>query len=404
MCRGATAGIPQSPVQEDILKTGDIEGLRGSVWGAFAMTSDGDTLLNINGGVRMLPASNMKLVTTGAALRTLGPGYRFGTRLACKGEIVDSTLVGNLFIVGGGDPSLCDRYKLTGDSLATFAAWKNILLKNGINSIQGGVVSDSRFFDGEDIIGDWNIEDICTDYSAGASGLSIADNKSCSADDAPLHCASEFTFYLRQNGIPVSRSESVGTFIPVDSMKVLGGTESVDLATLIKVTNHESENMYAEALFRQVGKVVGGSSSYDTSRKALCAVLDSMGICSSGVRITDGSGLARNNLLTPEFIVAFLMRMSGETDFGVYLNSLPGPGSGTMKYRLSGQPTPLRSRIFMKSGTMTGVRCFSGYILPSVGNSGKMIAFSIMFNNFVVSGSTLAPVIDEMIVRLAAEN
>ena len=90
------------------------------------MTSDGDTLLNINGGVRMLPASNMKLVTTGAALRTLGPGYRFGTRLACKGEIVDSTLVGNLFIVGGGDPSLCDRYKLTGDSLATFAAWKNI--------------------------------------------------------------------------------------------------------------------------------------------------------------------------------------------------------------------------------------------------------------------------------------
>lgn len=401
---GATAGIPQYPAQEDILKMGEREGISGSVWGAFAVTSDGDTLVDVGRRTRMIPASNLKLITTGAALRTLDPDFRFVTRLACKGEIVDSTLVGDLFIVGGGDPSLCGRYSQTGDSLATFAAWREALLLNGINSIQGGVVADDRYFDGEDIIGGWNIEDICPDYSAGASGLNIADNKACSADDAPLHCASEFTFYLRQNGIPVARSESEGTFVPVDSMKVLGETESVTLADLIGVANHESENIYAEALFRQMGKTVSGSASYKTSRKAMSAVLDSMGISTAGVRITDGSGLARNNLLTPEFIVDFLMKMSGDEDFGVYLNSLPEPGEGTMKNRLSDQPASLRSRVFMKSGTMKGVRCFSGYILPSNADSGKMIAFSLMFNNFVVPSSALAPVIDEMIVRLAAEN
>ena len=401
---GATAGIPQYPAQEDILKAGSTEGLSGSVWGAFALTSDGDTLVNVNGGTRMLPASNMKLVTTAAALHSLGPEYRFVTRLACRGEIADSTLVGDLFIVGGGDPSLCDRYSQTGDSLATFAAWRDILLKNGINSIQGGVVADSRHFDGDDILGEWSIEDICTDYSAGAAGLSIADNIPRCADDAPLHCASEFTFYLRQNGIPVSRTESAGTFIPVDSMKVLGETVSADLATLAGVTNHESENVYAEALFRQMGKTFAGSASYEASRNAMCAFLDSMGIDIAGIRIADSSGLSRKNLLTPRFIADLLMTMSRDGNFGVYLGSLPSPGVGTMKSRLDGQPSSLRSRIFMKSGTMTGVRCFSGYILPSVADSGKMIAFSIMFNNFVVPSSALAPVIDEMIVRLAAEN
>ena len=404
LSRGATAAIPAYPAQDDILAIGNVEGLRGSVWGAFAITSDGDTLVNVNGGVRMLPASNMKLVTTGAALCRLGPDFRFSTRLACSGEMVDSTLVGDVFIVGGGDPSLCDHYRQTGDSLETFISWREMLLRRGIRSVNGRIVADNRYFDGDDILGDWSIEDICTDYSSGASGLSIADNLSCDAEQAPFHCASEFSFYLNMNGIPVSGSPSAGTFFPVDSMEVLGVTESVSLATLIDVANHESENIYAEALFRQMGKAVSGSSSYDSSRKALTGIINGMGISTSGVRFADGSGLSRKNYVTPEFMAAFLRKMSGTKDFAVYFNSLPGPGTGTLKYRLSGQPESLRSRIYMKSGTMTGVRCFSGYILPSKNNSGNMIAFSIMFNNFLVPGSVLAPIMDEMIVRLAAEN
>ena len=58
----------------------------------------------------------------------------------------------------------------------------------------------------------------------------------------------------------------------------------------------------------------------------------------------------------------------------------------------------------MKSGSMTGVRCFSGYILPSDGDSGKMIAFSLMTNNALPGNLALPLLLDDMIGRLAAEN
>ena len=58
----------------------------------------------------------------------------------------------------------------------------------------------------------------------------------------------------------------------------------------------------------------------------------------------------------------------------------------------------------MKSGSMNGVRCFSGYILPSDGDTRKTIAFSLMVNNFVGRQTELAPILDNIILELANEN
>ena len=395
---------------------GRSEALNGCVWGLLAVTADGDTLVNINGETRMLPASNMKLITTGAALCRLGPDFSFRTGLFHSGELKDSTLVGDLYITGGGDPSLCDRYLCTGDSLETFRQWREKLAGYGIRSIEGRIIGDARYFNGENYLDDWSVEDFYPDYSSAAYGLNISGNLICTRNDSrtilplipspPLHCASQFSEYLRSTGVPVSGEASCEPELPADSLSLIAETRSVSLSKLIEVTNRESENVYAEAIFRQLGKEIYGTAVYDTAGLALCSVLHSMGLGTAlkSVTIVDGSGLSRKNYVTPEFIVSFLREMSGRKEFPSYLNSLPRAGSGTLKRRLASQPEEIRSRVRMKSGSMTGVRCFSGYILPSDGDSGKMIAFSLMTNNALPGNSALPLLLDEMIGRLAAEN
>lgn len=404
--KGATAAIPAGPLDGEFIEMGNSGVLRGSVWGALAVTSDGDTLVNVNSRTRMLPASNLKLVTTGAALCRLGPDFRFVTSLARRGEIREGCLEGDLYIVGGGDPSLCDRYENTGDSLATFSAWREIISACGIRRIEGRVVGDSRYFDQDNIEGSWSVEDICDDYSSGVSGLSIGNNLTSPPDDSPLHCAGQFTDYLRENGIPVSLEASASPDCPQDSLILMGSTESVPLGSLISVTNHESVSIYAEALFRQLGRDLCGKSGYDASCEALYSVLGNLGMGAwlPEVRIVDGSGLSRKNCVSPEFLVSFLRMMSGRGEFGTYLASLPQPGSGTLKDRLMNLSPEMKSGVHMKSGSMTGVKCYSGYILPAEGHNGKMIVFSIMSNNVMASDSEIALLMDDLIGLLASEN
>ena len=402
----ATAAIPKTSAQKAIEAMGSNPVLRGSVWGVLAVTASGDTLVNVNGDMRMVPASNMKLITTGAALCRLGEDFRFVTKLGVRGEVRDSLLLGDLYLVGGGDPSLCDHYRRTGDSLATFSKWKKMLADAGIGGIRGKVVADARYFNGDDLLGDWCIEDVTPGCSSGAQGLNIGDNVGVQPPAAALHCAQEFTSWLRDGGFAVSGEPSDVPECPSDSLVTIGSIRSVRLSELVYVANHESENIYAEAMLRQMGKEMYGTAAYDTACLALAQVIRRIapGLNPGEVRLADGSGLSRKNYVSPAFIVGFLRAMAGRREFKTYLRSLPRPGEGTLRARLGGPRSSLKDRVYMKSGSMTGVRCFSGYILPSDGDSGKMIAFSILTNNVVARGPAPAALVDEMIMRLAAEN
>ena len=71
-----------------------------------AVTGNGQKIMDINASQMLVPASNMKLISTGAALHKLGPDFRFETALGYDGQIEDSVLRGNVYIIGGGDPTL----------------------------------------------------------------------------------------------------------------------------------------------------------------------------------------------------------------------------------------------------------------------------------------------------------
>ncbi|MBP5567033.1 MAG: D-alanyl-D-alanine carboxypeptidase [Bacteroidales bacterium] len=427
-------GISATPVQKTVNAL-DAKGgaLENSVWGILAVNFQGDTLAQLNKGKRLTPASNMKLVTTAAAYLKLGRNYTFKTQIATDGTIQDSTLVGNLYIIGGGDPLIGNLFTYLPKEDIPFGKWRKVLEDNGIRRIEGDVIGDGSYFCGELRHTDWSTEDEISKDGVVPAGLTWRGEMGDSIPDGPLAAATHFRRWLIENGVPVSgiatasqesvvrsatathglaqktsaNDSSCAATIP-DSLVILGTAQSATLNHIATITNHQSDNFCAETLIKAIGKANNGSDDYDTATEALHRALAPIGMAgpSAKMRFADGSGLSRKNFISPEFIVGILMGMSRTSLYKDYLNSLPRPGrkDGTLQTRLPKAPAPVKNRIYMKSGSLGGVRCFSGYILPSDGNTKKTIAFSIMVNNYVGKSSELTQTLDNLILELANEN
>lgn len=465
------------------------EPLRSAVVGVLAVRG-ADTLAQMNRSVKMVPASNMKLLTTGLALLNLGADWQFRTTLAYSGSINDGVLEGDLYIVGGGDPTTAAQTSCADSLSVTFARWKQILDDNGIKAIKGCVVGDSRFFGRPFIDPSWQAEDLGSIDGAGPSGLNFFGNSQVFTvnpgavgqppkielqyPDTPwmnyvnsavtsaagsintlyylgtgfgpfgeflgqfpsgrreykyfstnffgaYTCAYFFCNYLVSFGIPVdggyadiSSQGNIRTDLlfsdvgrraaPADVIQPLGYAVSPQLWAIVRDTNFDSNNFYAETLYNMLSAKRYGKSSRDLSDDAEMEMLTVIGLRPSGACvIRDGSGLSRKNYVSPEFFVRFLRRMHGGPVRDYFVPSLPGPGQGTLKYRLANAPSDVKRRVRMKSGSMNGVLCFSGYILPADGNRANTIFFSIMTNNVAAPPSTVAPMLEDLIVSLASE-
>ena len=461
--------------------------------GICVMDSKGQILAEVNSGKMMIPASNMKLITTGAALHSLQPDFSFRTTLAYDGHIENGILKGNIHIIGGGDPTLASKDSIAIPIERTFAVWEKILRENGIREIEGYIIGDGSYFDGALEEPTWLLNDAGTYYGAGASGLMFYENMQsfsvsagktvgdpinikpyypecgwmdfrydCStgkpgtgdrlymftSDLAPVAeirgtfgvdraakrldcankypeytCAKYFENYLRRNGIPCSGG-AADYKLNTDWMEERHSCDTAGLNVLIESfspsldrivfeTNHASNNVFAETLFRALGKNLTGSACYDSSYVAINEILAELNVpTDKGLKIQDGSGLSRQNLISPEALCRFLHAMGSSHAFSCFASSLPSPGfNGTLSYNMSGQPEALRSRIKVKSGSMNGVRCYSGYIFPSDPDAsisdglpeGALI-ISIMTNNCVSPTWKVRPLLDRLMATLAKNN
>ena len=135
----------------------------------------GDLLAEMNSGQALVPASVAKLLTVSAALELLGPGKRFKTELAYRGLLEKGSLKGDLYILGGGDPSLGSEY--TEEQPELFLQdWVRAVKQLGINSIEGDIIADASLFDTEAVSPYWLWEDLGNYYAAGVYGLAVFDN------------------------------------------------------------------------------------------------------------------------------------------------------------------------------------------------------------------------------------
>ncbi len=133
----------------------------------------GETIAEHRAEKNTIPASTTKLVTTATALELLGPDFKFETKLQYDGTIENGTLKGNIYILGGGDPTLGSKYM--GDSLF-LEKWVDAIKALGIKNIEGTVCGDASLFDTEGVGPKWLWEDLGNYFAAGAYGISIYDN------------------------------------------------------------------------------------------------------------------------------------------------------------------------------------------------------------------------------------
>lgn len=179
----AVAAAPSSPAAVDAntlaLQSGLAEILRrprwtGDRWSVMVVSLDrGDTLFAHAASDALVPASNMKLFTTAAALYYLGPDFRFNTFLMATGPIRDGVLDGDLVIYGTGDPTFSDRF---GDRLAVWQSFADTLVARGVREVRGDIVGDGSYFEGPGAAEGWQESYMNAAYAASAGALSFAEN------------------------------------------------------------------------------------------------------------------------------------------------------------------------------------------------------------------------------------
>ncbi|MDN4493252.1 D-alanyl-D-alanine carboxypeptidase/D-alanyl-D-alanine endopeptidase [Ureibacillus aquaedulcis] len=138
----------------------------------------GELLFEKNGDLTMKPASTLKLLTASAALGMLGPDYRFRTEIFIDGEIEGKTLNGDLYIKGGGDPTLQKK---------DFIFLAGVLKSNGISEIKGNIYGDDSLFAGEQLTPGIAKEDESFYFAARTSALTMSPDNDYDAGTIIIH-------------------------------------------------------------------------------------------------------------------------------------------------------------------------------------------------------------------------
>lgn len=383
------------------------------------------------------PASNMKIITAFAGLKFLGPNFVYRTRLltdAPSATPVDGVLQGNLYLKYDGDPSLGFA-----DLNALFAS----LAAQKIQRIQGNLYVDTSRYDKQGVSPGTVASDLGYCYGAPVSGailnhnclpvklfpgspggparlafpydvsLPVTNNVVTGSrgmshlsiqHDAQGHYVLNGSIPLRRSGITLTIPipcdaqygeaaaakllartgvQVTGADIPTQptaQLKLIAQHDSKPLSDLVLEMMKKSDNLIANAVFKSVGAAATQhTASWESSGAAVRAILQKNGVDTQGMVIVDGSGLSRNNQVSPAQLVQILTVASKDPMIAkVYEEALPVGGlDGTLKHRLSTQD--IIGKVKAKTGSMHGVSSLSGYVEA---HDGEVLVFSIIMNDF----------------------
>jgi D-alanyl-D-alanine carboxypeptidase/D-alanyl-D-alanine-endopeptidase (penicillin-binding protein 4) len=428
-------------------------------WGVLVESLETDEILYQQNAEKLLiPASNMKLVTAAAALHYLHPDFRFETVIATDGPIHDGVLKGNLFIIGTGDPSISNRFYP--DSTWVFRDWAEKLKETGIHEIAGDVIGVDDFFDDQRWGPGWAWDDLPYKDAAPVSALQFNDNlytivldpdrvKSLDPENSYIHVVNdlqwtaegqpqEVLWKVRGNTVYVwgripAGKDDYGTFAvenPAEffvsvfkhvlqrsgmtvrgdafragdrhlampeNLQLLLSHQSPPLSELLDVMLKVSQNLYAETLFKAVGRMAKGKGSFEGGTEAVQEFFTTIAAPADSFLLADGSGLSRYNYLTPQLLLHLLKQMSHEPDFSIFYDSLPLAGvEGTLRNRLKN--TAGESNVRAKTGALLYVRSLSGYVTTQ---DGEPLAFVMIANNFSAPRQAAEEIQDRVLQRLA---
>lgn len=172
---------------------------------------------------------------------------------------------------------------------------------------------------------------------------------------------------------------------------------SAPLAEIARPIVKDSVNLYAEAVLR-LSTGPAGWRSTGAALDAARARLESWGIPADGIQMVDGSGLSRRDVITPDTLVALLVRFHDPRGTSPWMQAMAVAGrDGTLRDRMRG--TPAEGNAIGKSGSMSNIRTLAGYVTTA---DGEPLAFAIMANNFEGRASEVTATIDRLVARLAS--
>jgi len=180
---------------------------------------------------------------------------------------------------------------------------------------------------------------------------------------------------------------------------VLAEYQSAPLSEDIQVINKVSQNLHAEILLRLLGREKGTAGTVEAGLEVLRGFLNNAGIRSDEYDFHDGSGLSRQNLVTPHAIVQLLEYAASQPWGEEYRQSLPAAGvDGSLADRM--KDLNQATRIYAKTGSLGGVKSLSGYAVTA---KGERLVFSIVSNNVSASAKRVTDAIDN-IIEAAVQN
>ena len=217
-----------------------------------------------------------------------------------------------------------------------------------------------------------------------------------------LILARDLTKLLRQSGIAVDGTESYLSERPMraPSRTLLFHHESEPLSEILRHTQQESDNLYAEMLFRIFGSKYTLPCSIHNSTDFIREYWRNRGVSFRTAKILDGCGLAPQDAISPSMYIQLLRYMYGSKHKDVFLETLPCSGeSGTLSSFLRG--TPLHGKVCAKSGTIGGTKNYAGYIfLPD----GRVWVFAVMVNSANCKSKKLQRIIEQYLLNVYQAN
>jgi serine-type D-Ala-D-Ala carboxypeptidase/endopeptidase (penicillin-binding protein 4) len=337
-----------------------------------------------NPSTLLIPASNNKVFTTAAALAKLGPQYQIQTPVTAN---INGTEVETLRVIGQGDPSF---------STSQLRSLTRQLKDRGVRRVNL-LIGDDTIFQGEPFNPYWSTRHKGEGYAAPVNSLLLNENNiyDSSVPNPGNYFVGEFRRILNTSGIQVVKSTLVKrTPAPLGEV-ALATVTSPPLSSLINETNQSSNNVYAEALLKTLGRLQDpGSSDTTTSGvNAVKSILTDLGVNPNRYTMYDGSGLADRDRASAEALVQTLQAMAGRSDASVFRRSLAVAGrSGTLTNRMVN--TSAEGVVSAKTGTLQGAVALSGYV-----NGSQPLVFSMIANSDR-SPSTMRAALDEIAVLL----
>jgi D-alanyl-D-alanine carboxypeptidase/D-alanyl-D-alanine-endopeptidase (penicillin-binding protein 4) len=258
----------------------------------------------------LAPASTMKIITAAAALLTVGPDFRFTTRLEAAPDSLSPTgrVSGPAYLIGAGDPMLATRaYSRSAlDGLGTpIEDLARNVRESGIRSISGGVVVDETLFDRQRTGPLWKssyryecppLSGIATNQNRAAGGSNVS--------SPAITAGQRLVAALRAAGVRVSGPVRVGRDVPGGD--VLGQVRSQPLTRMVDFMNIRSDNFTAETLAKGIGAYGAGIGTTAAGTRATETLLRARGVMGASDDVIDGSGLSHSNRLSASTLVAVL--------------------------------------------------------------------------------------------------